>query len=198
MLHIHATSGDRPWARFPARLVAARVAAGLTQVGLAQLCARSGNSWVAMLEMGRERMPRQLDDVQMLAEAMGVPTEWLLFGHVFGRRGGPLAVGLGGDMVEAPADLAVYPGHWFNLSGQAGERTLLVDCRLPSPRSDDASFGTWSGAGAGTYLLETRKQLLATEGVPDTDGKLVANASPRVLDGRRLSGRIVGRVCDKR
>lgn len=148
-----------------------------------------------MLETGLKRMPRQLDDVQKLAGALGVPMEWLLFGHVFGRKGGPLAIGRGGDMVEAPADLVVYPGHWSTLSGQAGSRTLLVDCHLPFPRSDDASFGTWAGAGAGTYLLEARKQLQAIEGVPDADGKLMVDVLPRVHDGRRLAGRIVGRVC---
>lgn len=141
-----------------------------------------------MLEGQHNRKPASLDDVRLLAETTGVPMEWLLFGQVFGRKFGPLAVGRGGPMVEVRdlpvCDLALYPNQWTNRAGDLGSELLLVDCLAPDPKS---SSTPWKDAGRARFLIDSRGAAVVMEGHINANGHLVDPAG-KVLCQRGLVG----------
>jgi len=128
----HLDKKEGPWARYVARLVGARLAVGMTQSALALACGKKGNSWISMMETGQNSWPKELGDLAILAEALDVPTEWLLYGRKFGSEN-RVAIGAGGPDVlleerDPEADVAFYPGTW--LQGPGGPdpfEMLLVD-----------------------------------------------------------------------
>lgn len=178
-----------PWHRFPARLVAARMSCGMTQLGLAKECGREGNSWIAMLEDGSKgRMPGKMEDVRLIAEVTGVPMEWLLFGHVFGKKQGPLAIGLGGPAVEvrgmAVSELALHPGKWLGDDAEPGGELLLVDC-MP--------FVGNGQIGRGRYLLDRRGEAIVMTGKLN-DRRQLVDAKGELLSRSRVVGICCGRA----
>lgn len=172
-------SAARPWARFAARLVAARLAAGLTQLALAESCGGRGNSWIVQLEAGTNALPR-MDDVMTLARVLAVPPEWLLFGKSFeagsDRR---IALGVGGaHAVLAPrgraAELKLYAGAWDQPDNIAISATrLLCSCA----REDICA----PAKGPRLFLLDQRGRRLVTRGYHTAHGEvLAANGDPAV------------------
>lgn len=174
-------SSSPPWARFPARLVAARLVAGMTQSGLAEACGRSGNGWVANFEAGANALPRHLDDVYLLAKAMGAPAEWLLFGRMFEAKGERVAMGAGGPPWDLDAnagdwDLALYPGAAEGAAVAEGT-VVLADC---------GQGKLIPGSEQSLYLMDVRGRALLAEGRLDAEGRLVDTS------GKTLKSRVVG------
>lgn len=164
------TSRRFPWSRFAARLVAARLRAGLTQKGLAERCGRTSNSWVAQLENGTSQLPKPLDEVLLLAQQLGTPVEWLLFGKVFALGDRKVAIGLGGEAIDASnADLAVHPG----ACPGADTVPLLFSCH----RTDI------SGARA-LHLIDCRGTASVAIGRVDAGGRLTDDAGLVIARGR--------------
>lgn len=176
-------SSNRPWSRFPARLVAARLAAGMTQSGLAEACGRSGNGWVANFESGVNALPRHLDEVYLLAKALAAPAEWLLFGRMFDVQGELVALGMGGSAVPIDADggaweLAIYPGAAEGEAVEAGT-VALADCARES---------LLPGEEGSLYLMDVRGRALLLRGALGEDGRLVDGS------GKAVKSRVVG-IC---
>ena len=180
---------SKPWARFGPRLVAARLAAGFTQLALAQRCGGRSNSWIVQLEAGTNALPR-MDDVMTLAIALGVPPEWLLFGKTFGsasdRR---IALGVGGpdaeiDTRRRDAELKLYAGSWEAAGDVPGADALLCSCSR-----DDA----WaSHSKPRLFLLDQRGRRLLARGFLNADGEVVDAAGEPAVATRRY--RVAG-VC---
>ena len=114
-----------PWANFGLRLREARVAAGLSQAAVAERCQKKGNSWISQLEDGA--FPRSLDDVALLAAALGVSSLWLLtgIGHAGDVAGGEEAalkvIGSPDDSVKA-----LLPRDIPQLVGASAKRHFLL------------------------------------------------------------------------
>lgn len=166
----------RPWQRFGARLVAARLANALTQLELARRCGGRSNSWILQLESGHNALPR-MDDILLLSQVLDVGPEWLLFGQTFGmpvnRR---VALGVGGPSAcLAPtardADLVLYPRHWETPDGAEGARRLMCSCA----RSDIAAADTKQTA----YLVDQRgRRIVASGWLSDTGEVLDRHGEP--------------------
>lgn len=167
---------SRPWARFPARLVAARLAAGMTQLGLAKACGRSGNGWVANFESGINALPRHLDEIYVLATALAVPPEWLLFGRMFDMPGAAVAIGLGGppeavDDRQRPVDLVIYGGAPLGKG-----HVVWATCSLDTATDEEQ-----------LYLLDVRGRAVVQLGVLDSRDGLLRDSA-----GRQIRSRVVG------
>lgn len=178
----------RPWSRFAARLVAARMRAGMTQVALAKACGDRSNSWVVQLESGASALPRQIEDVLRIAEVLDVGAEWLLFGKTFEAGPHRLALGVGGaDVAVAPrgrnAELLLYRGAWIDETGHAVRAdALLCTC--------DPVETAASGGSRHIYLLDDRGERVVASGRLNRKGQIVDAAGQDVLTRRRA--RVVG------
>jgi len=173
MSHLDMTSSppSRPWSRFPARLVAARLVAGMPQLKLAKACGRT-NSWVANLESGLSKLPREMEDIYALAQALGVDPEWLLFGRQFALDGAQAALGLHGDSVTGLGEAVDLVEHAPPAAAGLTEGDLFATtCR----RDDIVPTGH-----PGWYLRDKRGRPEYLMGVYQVDGSLL-DAGGRTL-----------------
>lgn len=173
----------RPWHRFPARLLAARLAAGMKQSELAAACKKGGNNqWVAQLESGKNK--RQLDDVHIISAVLNVPPEWLLFGRIFGVPGAAVALGRGGANVALSpqhriADLVLYPGAYTSRGFARSESAHLfvsLDKLQPDTRTR-------------LYLQNVRGSLIVIRGRLRDDGCVYG------VNGEELASKSVIGLC---